>query len=49
MDHEHEDEQPEQPRCPPHYCDNQGLCHYCGMVMEPDWWAAYTGGTDSDS
>ena len=24
-------------RCPPHYCDNQGLCHYCGILMEPDW------------
>ena len=24
-------------RCPPHYCDNQGYCHYCGIVMEPDW------------
>jgi hypothetical protein len=24
-------------RCPPHYCDNQGVCHYCGVLMEPDW------------
>lgn len=27
--------QPE--RCPPHYCDNQGLCHYCGIILEPSW------------
>jgi hypothetical protein len=24
-------------RCPPHYCDNQGVCHYCGVVMNADW------------
>lgn len=31
-------EQIEEPvRCPPHYCDNQGYCHYCGIVMEPSW------------
>ena len=29
--------------CPPHYCDNQGLCHYCGMLMEPDWYEHYAG------
>lgn len=27
----------------PHYLDNQGLCHYCGIVMDPAWWAHYTG------
>ena len=30
-------------RCPPHYCDNQGLCHYCGILMEPEWYRAYAG------
>lgn len=24
-----------------HYCDNQGICHYCGIVMEPEWYAHY--------
>lgn len=31
--------------CRQHYCDNQGLCHYCGIVMEPDWYAHYLGTT----
>ncbi len=27
----------------PHYLDNQGLCHQCGILLEPAWWAHYTG------
>lgn len=31
----------------PHYCeervDNQGLCHTCGTLVNPDWWALYAG------
>ncbi len=26
-----------------HHCDNQGLCHHCGIIMEPDWYAHYLG------
>lgn len=25
------------------YVDNQGLCHYCGRLMEPEWWRLYAG------
>ena len=21
----------------PHYCDNQGYCHMCGVSIEPTW------------
>ena len=30
----------------PHYLDNQGLCHNCGILMEPEWWNHYTGKHD---
>ena len=33
--------------CPPHYCDNQGTCHYCGLLMEPAWWDLYVNGPPS--
>lgn len=26
-----------------HTADNQGLCWWCGTVVEPEWYAAYTG------
>lgn len=26
-----------------HTVDNQGLCHWCGLLMEPDWYAEYLG------
>jgi hypothetical protein len=26
-----------------HTADNQGLCWWCGLIVEPDWWAAYIG------
>lgn len=25
-----------------HTLDNQGLCHFCGVVVNPDWWRYYT-------
>ena len=27
----------------PHYLDNQGLCHRCGILLEPAWWDHYIG------
>lgn len=27
--------------CQHRFTDNQGLCWGCGIVMNPDWWAAY--------
>lgn len=26
-----------------HTCDNQGLCWWCGKLLEPTWWEAYAG------
>ncbi len=26
-----------------HTVDNQGLCYWCGKLLEPDWWEAYAG------
>lgn len=26
-----------------HTTDNQGLCHWCGKLLNPDWWEAYAG------
>jgi len=26
-----------------HTSDNQGLCHWCGALVNPDWWEAYAG------
>ncbi len=30
--------------CTEHYADNQGLCHRCGVMVEPDWYDAYVNG-----
>lgn len=34
--------------CKTHYVDNQGLCHYCGLLMEPDWYEHYLHGTPTE-
>lgn len=26
-----------------HTSDNQGLCHFCGTMVNPDWYAHYMG------
>lgn len=26
-----------------HTADNQGLCWWCGVIVEQDWWDLYTG------
>lgn len=31
-------------QCDEHYCDNQGRCHNCGILMELDWWDWYING-----
>ena len=31
------------PSCNQHYVDNQGLCHVCGMPLNPDYGIAYFG------
>lgn len=28
----------------PHYCDNQGFCHRCGILMEPYLYDLYLNG-----
>ena len=32
-----------------HTADNQGLCWWCGLLVEPDWWAHYIGETNCDT
>jgi len=34
--------------CKSHYVDNQGLCHYCGLIMEPGWYEHYLHGTPTE-
>ena len=28
--------------------DNQGLCWWCGRLLEPEWWEAYAGEPHED-
>ena len=27
-----------------HCVDNQGLCHWCGILLNPEWWSFYVDG-----
>ena len=27
-----------------HCVDNQGLCHWCGVLLNPEWWSFYVDG-----
>lgn len=32
-----------------HTTDNQGLCWWCGALVEPEWWEAYAGTPHPDT
>lgn len=32
-----------------HTADNQGLCWWCGTLVEPEWWEAYAGTPHPDT